>query len=96
MDEEFDVVAKALEVYANNLEVMTRRNMQSEFMGMGIMDDIRLRQTDELKNAIAKRKRGWVSLTDDEIMQMYNEPRSDSEMLEFAREFESKLRVRNT
>jgi hypothetical protein len=37
----------------------------------------------------------WVSLTDDEIMQMYCEPRSDREMLEFAREFEAKLKEKN-
>ena len=37
----------------------------------------------------------WVGLTDDEIMQMYCEPRSDREMLEFAREFETKLKDKN-
>jgi hypothetical protein len=37
----------------------------------------------------------WVGLTDDEIMKMYCEPRSDREMLEFAREFEAKLKEKN-
>jgi hypothetical protein len=37
----------------------------------------------------------WQSLSDDEIIYMYNEPSSDAEMLEFAREFEAKLREKN-
>jgi hypothetical protein len=39
--------------------------------------------------------REWQSLSDDEIIYMYNEPSSDAEMLEFAREFEAKLRRKN-
>jgi len=41
-------------------------------------------------------KREWVSVPDWEIMEMYNEPRSDAEMLAFARELETKLRSNNT
>lgn len=37
----------------------------------------------------------WVSISDDEIYGMYNEPRSDAEMVEFARELESKLKEKN-
>jgi hypothetical protein len=44
---------------------------------------------------IAPPKPEWVGLTDNEIMQMYCEPRSDREMLEFAREFEAKLKEKN-
>jgi hypothetical protein len=39
--------------------------------------------------------REWQSLSDEEIIYMYNEPSSDAEMLEFAREFEAKLREKN-
>ena len=31
----------------------------------------------------------WVGLTDEQIMEMYNEPRSDAEMIEFARAIEA-------
>ena len=40
-------------------------------------------------------KHEWVGLTDNEIIQMYCEPRSDREMIEFAREFEAKLKEKN-
>lgn len=39
--------------------------------------------------------REWVSISDDEIYDMYSEPRSDAEMVEFARAIESKLREKN-
>jgi hypothetical protein len=38
----------------------------------------------------------WVGLTDEEIMDMYNEPRSDAEMIAFGREVEAKLKELNT
>ena len=41
-------------------------------------------------------QRTWVGLTDDEIMDMYNEPRSDAEMIAFGREVEAKLKEKNT
>jgi hypothetical protein len=41
-------------------------------------------------------KREWVSIPDWEIHEMYNEPRSDAEMIAFAREFEAKLKEKNT
>ena len=37
----------------------------------------------------------WVGLSTDEIYDMYNEPRSDAEMVEFARAIEAKLREKN-
>lgn len=41
-------------------------------------------------------QRQWVGLTDEEIMEMYNEPRSDAEMIAFGREVEAKLKEKNT
>jgi hypothetical protein len=38
----------------------------------------------------------WVGLTDEEIMGMYNEPRSDAEMIAFGRELEAKLKGKNS
>ena len=38
----------------------------------------------------------WAGLSTDEIYGMYNEPRSDAEMVEFARAIEAKLREKNT
>jgi len=42
-----------------------------------------------------KAQRTWVGLTDEEIMDMYNEPRSDAEMIAFGREVEVKLKEKN-
>ena len=41
-------------------------------------------------------QRQWVGLTDEEIIDMYNEPRSDAEMIAFGREVETKLKEKNT
>ena len=41
-------------------------------------------------------QREWVGLTDEEIYDSYNEPRSDSEMVAFARAIEAKLKEKNT
>jgi hypothetical protein len=47
----------------------------------------------------AKQEQGepvaWKSVSDFEIYEMYNEPRSDTEMLLFARELETELKRRN-
>jgi hypothetical protein len=40
-------------------------------------------------------QRTWVDLTDKELMDMYNEPRSDAEMIAFGREVEAKLKQKN-
>jgi hypothetical protein len=52
MEEEYDVVIDVLTKHKEKLWEMTKRNMQSEFIGMNIMDDIRLAQIDELEEAI--------------------------------------------
>ena len=40
-------------------------------------------------------RKPWAGLSTDEIYGMYNEPRSDAEMVEFARAIEAKLREKN-
>ncbi len=57
MEEEYDVVIDVLQKHRDKLWEMTKRNMQSEFIGMNIMDDIRLSQMDELDEAIEVWKR---------------------------------------
>jgi hypothetical protein len=52
MSEEYDVVLDVLQKHHDKLWKMTKQNMESEFLGMGIMDDIRLQQMDEIKEAI--------------------------------------------
>ena len=49
---EYDVVLDALLVKHDALMAMTMKNMNSEFMSMGIMDDIRLDQCEQLKKAM--------------------------------------------
>jgi hypothetical protein len=49
---DYDVVLDTLQQKYNILWKMTERNMVSEFMDMGIMDDIRLDQMAQLKEAI--------------------------------------------
>jgi hypothetical protein len=49
----------------------------------------------ELEAKVAAQRK-WQGLTDDEIMDMYNEPRSDAEMIAFGREVEAKLKEKNT
>ena len=61
MTEDYDVVIDTLQKQYDILWKMTERNMNSEFMGMGIMDDIRLDQMDQLKQAINMWKgRKWT------------------------------------
>jgi len=52
MTEEYDVVLDTLQKQRNILWKMTERNMTSEFLGMGIMDDIRLEQIEQLDKAM--------------------------------------------
>jgi len=56
MDDDYDVVIDALQKYRDTLWKMTERNMNSEYIHMNIMDDIRLRQIEELNEAIKERK----------------------------------------
>ena len=52
MSEEYDVVLDVLQKHHDKLWKMTKQNMEFEFLGMGIMDDIRLQQMAEIKEAI--------------------------------------------
>ena len=51
-EEEYDVVLDVLQKHHDKLWEITKRNMQSEYIGMNIMDDIRLEQMDQLKQAM--------------------------------------------
>ena len=51
-EEEYDVVVDVLTKHRDKLWEMTRRNMQSEFIGMNIIDDIRLAQIEQIDEAI--------------------------------------------
>ena len=51
-DSTYDVVLDTLQKQHDKLMELTRRTMRSEFMGMGIMDDIRLEQCEHLREAI--------------------------------------------
>ncbi len=52
MSDNYDVVLHTLQEKRDKLWSMTERNMNSEFIGMGIMDDIRLSQIRQLDIAI--------------------------------------------
>ncbi len=51
-EEDYDVVVDTLQKHRAILWKMTNLNLNSEFGGMGIMDQIRLEQIDELDKAI--------------------------------------------
>lgn len=51
-DVEYDVVIDVLQKHRDKLWEMTMQNMRSEFMGIGIMDQIRLDQIDQLDDAM--------------------------------------------
>lgn len=52
MTKEYDVVLDTLLAKHDALMAMTMKNMNSEFMSIGIMDDIRLEQCEQLKKAM--------------------------------------------
>lgn len=52
MNQEYDVVIATLQEKKDKLWRMTQQNMNSEFIGMNIMDDIRLQQIQELNEAM--------------------------------------------
>ena len=54
--DDYDVVADALQKHRDKLWEMTNRNMNSEYMTLNIMDDIRFYQIEQLDAAIAERK----------------------------------------
>jgi hypothetical protein len=51
-EEDYDVVVDTLQKHRAVLWKMTNLNLNSEFCGMDIMDQIRLEQIDELDKAI--------------------------------------------
>lgn len=51
-EEEYDVVLDVLQKHHDKLWEITKSNMTSEFLGMSIMDDIRLEQMEQLKQAM--------------------------------------------
>lgn len=52
MSEDYDVVLDTLQQKRDRLWEMTRRNMNSEYVQMNIMDDIRLEQMEQLEKAM--------------------------------------------
>ena len=58
MEKEYDVVLDTLQKHHDKLMKITMQNMNSEFLDMGIMDDIRLEQCEQLKKAM----RMWKAL----------------------------------
>jgi hypothetical protein len=52
MSDDYDVVLHTLQEKRDKLWSMTERNMNSEYVGMNIMDDIRLSQIRQLDIAI--------------------------------------------
>lgn len=51
-EQDYDVVLDTLQKHHDKLWSITKTNMTSEFLGMGIMDDIRLEQMEQLKEAM--------------------------------------------
>lgn len=52
MEENYDVVIDVLTKHKNKLEEMIDRNMRSEFIGINIMDQIRVKQIAEIDDCI--------------------------------------------
>jgi hypothetical protein len=69
--DDYDVVIDALQKHRDRLWDMTNRNMNSEFVPLNIMDDIRFYQTEQLDAAIEarKNKKEWQGLTEEEIQE---------------------------
>jgi hypothetical protein len=59
-------------------------------------DEAREMGLEEVALYTAPPRREWQRLTNEEIYPLYNEPRSDAEMLEFARAVEQALKEKNT
>lgn len=77
--DDYDVVIDALEKRRDILQAMTDQNMTSEIINLNIMDDIRLRQIEQLNFAISayKRKneplrREWIGLTVSELNDIFS------------------------
>jgi hypothetical protein len=55
-NDDYDVVVDVLQKHRDKLWEMTQRNITSEYSGWNIMDDIRMKQIEELDAAIRERK----------------------------------------
>lgn len=53
MNDDYDVVIDVLQKHHDKLMAMVNQNLRSEFIGLNIMDDIRLEQCEQLKLAIS-------------------------------------------
>ena len=51
-EEDYDVVVDVLQKHRDKLWEMTQQNMRSEYLGINIMDEIRLDQIDQIDEAI--------------------------------------------
>lgn len=60
MSEDYDVVTDVLQKHYDKLMSMVNQNLRNEFIGLNIMDVIRLEQCDQLKLAISM----WKSQKD--------------------------------
>jgi hypothetical protein len=61
-EEKYDVVIDTLTKHKDKLWEITKRNMNSEYLNMGIMDDIRLEQIDQLDAAIRMWKENKLNI----------------------------------
>jgi len=58
-EEDYDVVVDVLQKHRDKLWKMTQQNMNSEYIGMNIMDQMRLEQIDQLDKAIIMWKENY-------------------------------------
>jgi len=58
MSDDFDIVLHTLQEKRDKLWAMTKSNMDSEYIGMNIMDDIRLSQIQQLDIAMRMWREG--------------------------------------
>jgi hypothetical protein len=98
--DDYDVVADALQKHRDRLWGMINRNMNSEYVTLNIMDDIRFYQIEKLDAAIAahKNKKEWVGLTDEEYEEMAEQYVTNCyfDTLEYAKNIEVKLKEKNS
>jgi len=93
-DDNYDVVADALQKYKHMLWKMTEQNMNADMFNA--MDQIRLDQIDQLDKAIKERKqpkREWIGLTDEEFDELDKEELS---LREFVQAIDDRLKEKNS
>jgi hypothetical protein len=97
---DYDVVADALQKHRDSLWDIINRNMNSEYVPLNVMDDIRFYQIERLDAAIAKRKnkKEWVGLTYEEYEAMAEQCVTNCyfDTLEYAKSIEAKLKEKNS